>query len=82
MKMMCIANNKPKSNGINLTIGKIYEVSPMFDDFYNEDKKFFYMKYRKDEPDVTNFLWERELFISMAKYREKQINSILDESDL
>ena len=85
MKMMCI-DNIPKSNGINLTIGKIYEIidPDKYRDwlkYYNFDDSFknsVIIKYDITDP-VTAYLWNKELFITLAEFREQRINSILNE---
>ena len=78
MKMICISNNKPKSNGINLTLGGIYEVLPMMHGSYEVSENLYFMRYQLLNP-VTGYYWEKELFMSIGEYRELQINSILDE---
>ena len=72
IKMMCISNDEPKSNGVNLTIGKVYEVLEP-PGWYS----FRYILYDKND-DATNYYWRKELFMSIAQWREQQINSILD----
>lgn len=73
--MICI---KPiaKSNGITLEYGKIYEVF----NYYSIEDNSYYLKFDNNNA-ITHYYWETDLFISLAEWRENQINLILDGED-
>ena len=78
IKMICISNDKPKSNGVNLTIGEVYEVLPMMSHTYGINQNLYSIRYSNIK-EITNYYWEKELFINLSEYREQQINNIIND---
>ena len=79
-KLVCINNDLPAnrlaicSTSPALTIGKIYEVHKTLNTGYTEGGM---VRVLDDNGKYTGFLLKR--FITLAEYRNEQINSILND---
>ena len=75
IKVVCIKindNNPPFKNV--LEIGKIYEAEEYNELSYSTNGRYYIL-------DLVEYpkIFEKKLFMTLAEYREKQINSIINE---
>ena len=67
IKLVCISKNLGKRYFLYITLGKIYEGNLWYGDYHIIDD------------DNVKAAYPQENFITLAEWRDKQINSILDD---